>query len=633
MWVYKTEMPFIIPDNVIPYTVKKVSFPTFKLNTESTKKYFGHTQYVIPTFKFGETEMSITFEETNNFDVYRFLIESFGGNAYDRSNNTQQLVICLEQYDESMLNIVDKKFYIAILKNFNIPSFNNNGYGSPVEIDATFYIMYVYDEPVNASNEDILKKISNDKSKKTKSPTISNFDDLKTAKTKAAQRTAEQEKENNPKLPSKSEAVEKALELVNNKIEELSGLNVDILFDNLLVPYETIDLYNLAQKNFVEQTGGTKDEFREIFNATAEDADARNVLLLNFIYGINLLDDTGDGLNDEELKIIKKLNDSGNFDDDAYKSLLKNHTEINKLFKEKDNMSMAGTDKVSGYAYERKGTERYIFTSNEFSSYTTLSGKTLQVVRRDAIESSESGRHEAFGNLGVGTPGKKPVTVIEAHFGAENTENGSNGASTETKLKDYNTEGIAAFVGKNGAVDYLADRAVSARSSGSGSDSNKNSSSTLAIEFAGPVAYAKGDDGKIYMRVVTKSGATWKEATTAEQDLIEINSDNTKNKTLLENAERNKGNTTVEFSDGSTGKVTFTNIYSQKYTDEQIEGAEALGYLWAQEGVEIDTENLEIYSHGGTPGYSGGKTEGIDSELERVKEAIIRGYKRFHNIE
>lgn len=138
------------------FTIKKITQPTFKLDTEA-KKYYGNTQFVIPVFKFCDTEMSITFEETDNMEVYKFLCNCYGQIAYMRSAVSNLINIEVTQFDETMHNVVDKKHYIATLKSFENPSFNNNGYGSPVEISADFYVLYVYDEPL--SNEKIDDKI------------------------------------------------------------------------------------------------------------------------------------------------------------------------------------------------------------------------------------------------------------------------------------------------------------------------------------------------------------------------------------------------------------------------------------------------------------------------------------------
>lgn len=139
------------------FTIKKITQPTFKLDTEA-KKYYGNTQFVIPVFKFGDTEMSITFEETDHMDVYKFLCNCYGQIAYMRSAVSNLINIEITQFDETMHNVVDRKHYIATLKSFENPSFNNNGYGSPVEISADFYVLYVYDEPL--SNEKIDDKIA-----------------------------------------------------------------------------------------------------------------------------------------------------------------------------------------------------------------------------------------------------------------------------------------------------------------------------------------------------------------------------------------------------------------------------------------------------------------------------------------
>lgn len=210
MWPYNPDMPFV--ENIdywsaeykdlISYTIKKISIPTFKINTDA-RKYYGNTQYVIPTLNFGQTEMSITFEETDRLDIYRFLANNYGINAYERNSREGQIVIRLEQYDESMSTVVDRKYYIALIKNFNMPSFNNNGYGSVIELEATFYVMYVYDEPLNDSEDSILDKINNYRTHKKGNKHSNTKDPLIDLADKAEQQRIEKQKKEQEELPKK----------------------------------------------------------------------------------------------------------------------------------------------------------------------------------------------------------------------------------------------------------------------------------------------------------------------------------------------------------------------------------------------------------------------------------------------
>ena len=138
------------------YTVKKITQPVYKLNTEN-KKVYGNTAYVVPVFKYGETSLEITFEETDTMEVFKQLCTWMGPNLH-KGYLPPLINIRVTQFNESMMDVVDKKVYVCRLKEHGMPSFNNNGFGSPVEITATFNVVYVMEEPLtlesyNANNE------------------------------------------------------------------------------------------------------------------------------------------------------------------------------------------------------------------------------------------------------------------------------------------------------------------------------------------------------------------------------------------------------------------------------------------------------------------------------------------------
>ena len=133
------------PKNILEFTVKSITQPVFKLNTEN-KVYFGNTAFVIPIFKFGETSLEITFEETDDMTVFSTLA-GWLGNALYKTVNTGLLNVRITQYSEDMTRTVDTITYICRIKDYSMPTFNNNGFGGPVEITANFNVVYVLDHP------------------------------------------------------------------------------------------------------------------------------------------------------------------------------------------------------------------------------------------------------------------------------------------------------------------------------------------------------------------------------------------------------------------------------------------------------------------------------------------------------
>lgn len=133
---------FVNSNPYYEYTIKKVKLPTFKLNTEN-KISFGNTAFVIPVIDFGDTSLDITFEEDDVMNVFEMLAGFFGNCAYD-SAKMKLVCVKIDQFDETMLNLVDSKIYLCRMKEFSQPSFNNNGRGAPVEISASFNVVYIY---------------------------------------------------------------------------------------------------------------------------------------------------------------------------------------------------------------------------------------------------------------------------------------------------------------------------------------------------------------------------------------------------------------------------------------------------------------------------------------------------------
>ena len=146
IWPYNGT--FALPDansnhNYFEYNIKKIKQPVFNISSDN-KKSFGNTAYVIPTFNFADTSLDITFEETNDMSVYELLTGFFNNNAFD---GAKMRLICIkvDQFDETMTKLVDSKIYLCRLKEYSEPAFNNNGRGAPIELNASFNVVYIYD--------------------------------------------------------------------------------------------------------------------------------------------------------------------------------------------------------------------------------------------------------------------------------------------------------------------------------------------------------------------------------------------------------------------------------------------------------------------------------------------------------
>jgi len=161
IWEYAGTFLNIDEVNCFSFAVKKVKLPTFKLDTEN-KISFGNTAYVIPTINFGETSLEITFEEDDRMNIYYKLCDYFGNRLFD-SAKMKLICVKITQYNETMVTPVDSKIYLCRMKDFSQPAFNNNGRGAPVEITASFAVVYIYqgdaaDAGFNISSNNIIER-------------------------------------------------------------------------------------------------------------------------------------------------------------------------------------------------------------------------------------------------------------------------------------------------------------------------------------------------------------------------------------------------------------------------------------------------------------------------------------------
>lgn len=629
----------------LTFAVKSVSQPAFKLNTDN-RKHFGNTQYVIPILKYGETELGITFTETEYMRVYEFLTGLFGGEPYF-GMPTKFVHIIIREYDITMQNILTSRHYVTRLKSYDIPEFNNNSYGEPVEISASFYVEYVY--PTNATPKLVSKYIDQETGKeetvrtRVDLPQQLTDEDLKQtiAKREEMEKKLALEEEVPKKQFKKSEKIEKRKQEIDTEIQELREkentavrliLNVKENSDE-----QRAEDIRIARQNYAKNLRAQDSEIKnseeqsiEYYNGLSESE--KEAFIIKYAYGI----DTSDGIDVEEMKRLQYYATKKGLSDEDMALVENTIVEINNanmtidsLEKEKRSLE-AGVvptkkpkvelpkDKTVEYKHQLTSGSSTIDIGME---EVEVDGKGVAVTYYDITSSSK--QKSSFNEEGV-----KKVThasVLELHRDAGNGKVDEN-----TKYKGFVEQGVAVFIDKSGNVSMNIDRILDSHASAV-SGSRATNTKTIAIEMSGAVAIAKGSDGKYYERVVTgkkdgKSDIIWREITDAEsRGLIEYTSENTSNKTLLENAERNKKTVTALDKGGKTKKVTLTNIYAEKYTDEQIAGLKAAGKAMKQKGVILSSEMTAV-SHGGVSGYNEGKTEGIDQYNEMALKALLEGY-------
>lgn len=133
----------------LSYYVKSVELPVWNISTENRLR-FGNTQYVIPTFDFGQSTLKIVFMETDNMSISYFL----NGFLFNNIENTDMemnlwnncapgiLKIKIDELEPSMRGTVISNIYACHLKRLSTPKFGNTSLGTPVEIEAEFVVRY-----------------------------------------------------------------------------------------------------------------------------------------------------------------------------------------------------------------------------------------------------------------------------------------------------------------------------------------------------------------------------------------------------------------------------------------------------------------------------------------------------------
>lgn len=133
----------------LTYFVKSVELPVWNISTE-TRQRFGNTQYVIPTFDFGQSTLKIVFMETDQMSITYFLngflfhcVDNRVGTANLWNNLEPEILkIQIDELDPSMRGTIVTNIYACNLKKLTVPKLSNTAYGTPTEIEAEFVVRY-----------------------------------------------------------------------------------------------------------------------------------------------------------------------------------------------------------------------------------------------------------------------------------------------------------------------------------------------------------------------------------------------------------------------------------------------------------------------------------------------------------
>lgn len=140
------------------FAVRSVKYSEAEGNIEDGAVYYGNGYYTIPLWDISSRSLSITFEETDNMKVTKFL-DSIAEKSYNAS--PLMIAVIVREYDNMLLNPMKGRCYWCFLQDYDEPSFARTGGPSVVSITANFVVRAISenyavdDDELNARIEKI----------------------------------------------------------------------------------------------------------------------------------------------------------------------------------------------------------------------------------------------------------------------------------------------------------------------------------------------------------------------------------------------------------------------------------------------------------------------------------------------
>lgn len=119
------------------FAVRSVKYNEAEGNTSDAAVYYGNGYYTIPLWDISSRSLSITFEETDNMKVTKFL-DSIAEVSYNAS--PLMIAVIVREYDNMFLNPMKGRCYWCFLQDYDEPSFARTGGPSVVSITANFVV-------------------------------------------------------------------------------------------------------------------------------------------------------------------------------------------------------------------------------------------------------------------------------------------------------------------------------------------------------------------------------------------------------------------------------------------------------------------------------------------------------------
>lgn len=661
IWGY--EGNFVPAGSYFEYTVKKVKLPAFKIDTEN-KISFGNTAYVIPIINFADTSLDITFEEDENMSVFEMLCGFYGNNLF---NSAKMKLICIkiDQFDETMMNRVDSKLYLCRLKEFSQPNFNNNGRGAPVEITASFNVVYIYQGDAKESGF----KYEKDAITRPDDEDIKYFTDEMKAQSKKAEELYKKKEE---------EQKQRILKYLQSDYDKYKRKALDKMKDEKKA--EMVKLRDQAREELIASAKLYSDLYDSINGNLSSSKDliqyaGNDNLLINDVFGVNI----DDGLDAAEIEQIKKYATelieeakkttspdawNGVSTEDMVKSVYQQafvygeaQQQIDILDKDYTTEELEAVMKANyedaGVNFDDELLRREMELAN--ASGTRASGSGLRgLTKADTLTGKVNGQeytvdvvgskdYDVNGNTGTiftvdghtfdqsGKVAKdKPIGVMYIHMQA------SMNTSIDYAIMNTNENGITATFDQYGNgmfnLDFLYKDGA-----GLGKDVNgkgvKQTKPSASVELPGYVDLEIDENGKYYARTSTGRKDVDRKEITESEFLSLVGEEYTKetmkgNKNLESSVKRTVGrDQKVLRPDGTVDEVKITKVFDSKATDNDLMSLYRLGQYYSENNIAV-SEDVQFMSHGMGIAHGGGKLEGGYEKMEQYRRAFLAGYNK-----
>ena len=131
-------------DEILAISLTNINLPKMEGHAGEGSLYLGDTVYTIPVWSLGSRKLEITFEETDNMAITRFIDE-----IHNKSwrKNPYRITIIVHQFDEKMREDNSKPTrysqstgYVCHLCSFQEPAFKRDGNAGQLTVTATFII-------------------------------------------------------------------------------------------------------------------------------------------------------------------------------------------------------------------------------------------------------------------------------------------------------------------------------------------------------------------------------------------------------------------------------------------------------------------------------------------------------------